>query len=95
MLLGQLPPTSRCRRIIDPALEWTTTDYLLATVADVLNGANWQRSGGNGAKPKPIPRPGSQKRIGQARPAHEVRGLFDQWRTGHLHARPRKAVTHG
>lgn len=39
---------------------WGTTDYLLATIADLLNGANWQRSGGKGRAPSPITRPGAK-----------------------------------
>lgn len=38
--------------------QWTTTDHLLAGVLDALNGANYQRGGGRGSKPKPVPRPG-------------------------------------
>lgn len=34
------------------------TDHLLAAVVDLLAGANWQRGGGKGRKPKPVKRPG-------------------------------------
>lgn len=37
--------------------EWSTTDHLLALIADHLAAANWQR-GGKGPRPKPIKRPG-------------------------------------
>jgi hypothetical protein len=37
---------------------WTMNELLLASVLDVLALANWQRAGGKGNKPKPIPRPG-------------------------------------
>jgi hypothetical protein len=37
---------------------WGVTDHLLAVVADALHNANWQRGGGKGSKPQPIPRPG-------------------------------------
>lgn len=37
---------------------WTLTDQLLALIADQLAAANWQRGGGVGPRPKPIPRPG-------------------------------------
>jgi hypothetical protein len=33
---------------------------MLAAVIDVLQGANWQRGGGKGPKPKPISRPDPQ-----------------------------------
>ena len=37
---------------------WTVDTHLLAGVLDALNGANFQRGGGRGKKPTPIPRPG-------------------------------------
>ncbi len=54
-----LPVGSAVLRALDSEgrLQWTVTDYLLATVVDLLAGANWQRSGGKGSRPKPIPRP--------------------------------------
>ena len=36
---------------------WTVDTHLLAGVLDALNGANFQRSGGRGKKPSPVPRP--------------------------------------
>lgn len=36
---------------------WTVDTYLLAVITDALRGANWQRGGGQGDKPTPIPRP--------------------------------------
>ena len=55
------PRTSALARAIQgDAAEWGTTDYLLAIVADVLQGANYQRGGGKGRKPKPIQRPGKK-----------------------------------
>jgi hypothetical protein len=39
------------------AARWGKAEYLLATVIDVLQGGNWQRGGGKGAKPKPVKRP--------------------------------------
>lgn len=38
-------------------LEWDTTDYLIASVVDLLAVANYQRAGKKGKKPKPLPRP--------------------------------------
>lgn len=40
---------------------WTTDTYMLALVVDCLTGANYQRSGGKGRKPKPVPRPDKAK----------------------------------
>lgn len=37
--------------------DWTLPVALLADIYDVLNAANWQRSGGKGRRPKPWPRP--------------------------------------
>lgn len=36
---------------------WDVNSYLLANVADLLAGANWQRGGGKTARPKPTQRP--------------------------------------
>jgi hypothetical protein len=32
-------------------------EYQLANITDVLLGANWQRGGGKGQRPKPVHRP--------------------------------------
>lgn len=40
------------------AVLWTVTDHLIAVAVDALHNANWQRGGGKGLRPKPIPRPG-------------------------------------
>ena len=38
---------------------WSTSDYILANVVDLLNAANWQRGGDkNKPRPKPVKRPG-------------------------------------
>lgn len=59
---------------------WELTDTLLAHIADLLAGANWQRAGNkNAPRPKPIPRPGvkphGEKRLGTASMS------IDEWRT--------------
>jgi hypothetical protein len=105
VLMGQLPVESRLVRILNPKAAWTSTEYLLANAVDALQGANWQRGGGKGARPKPIVRPGSndRKHFGKARSIGETRDLFDRWRDGRLNATPgqrshihkRKGVTHG
>lgn len=51
-------------------VEWGTTDWLLAGVLDVLQGANWQRGGGKGQRPKPIPRPQSRPEIERKQREH-------------------------
>lgn len=50
---------------------WTDHEYLLAGILDLLAGANWQRGGGKGSRPKPVKRPGDTKgetRYGKAVP---------------------------
>jgi hypothetical protein len=42
-----------------PTVLWSITDHLLATAVDALHSANWQRGGGKGTRPQPIPRPGA------------------------------------
>lgn len=84
---------------------WSTTDYLLAVVADALAIGNWQRSGGKGPRPKPITRPGKEtgKRMGKARPLHEAKRVLEAWRAGTLegvagdrtHVHRKRGVTHG
>lgn len=41
-------------------VDWQVGDYLLARIAHLLAGANWQRGGGKGPKPKPIETPDKQ-----------------------------------
>lgn len=42
----------------EEALAWRLEHHLLALIVDLLAGANWQRGGGKGGKPKPLRRPG-------------------------------------
>jgi hypothetical protein len=71
------------RAIHGEAATWGPAEHLLAAAVDALNGANWQRTGRRGHKPKPVPRP----RPEQARP-RQIRHLgsgplpvaeFDAW----------------
>lgn len=48
---------------------WTTQDHLTALIADSLQLANWQRGGGKGKQPKPIPRPEDAKKKEDAKQA--------------------------
>jgi hypothetical protein len=60
VLLKHLPPEAVTHYKFQPdRAGWGLTEQLLAATVDALRGANWQRSGGKGAKPKPIFRPGS------------------------------------
>ncbi len=85
VLIANLPPESATVREIVGAEygSWTTTDFLLAGVIDVLNGANWQRGGGKGSRPKPLPRPKSlaqleRERVDRERNEARVRALREQ-----------------
>ncbi|WNM65689.1 tail assembly chaperone [Arthrobacter phage Vulpecula] len=65
VVVKQAGPGSALARALDPEMDaWTSgaiTPWLLATVVDLLAGANWQRVGKKSApKPKPLPRPGSK-----------------------------------
>ncbi|ALY08861.1 tail assembly chaperone [Arthrobacter phage Galaxy] len=65
VVVRQAGPGSALARALDPEMDaWTSgavVPWLLATVVDLLAGANWQRAGKKSApKPKPIPRPGSK-----------------------------------
>jgi hypothetical protein len=50
--------------------EWALLAQLVAGVHDRLAEANWQRGGGKGKRPRPIPRPGvdgkSERQFGDA-----------------------------
>lgn len=76
-----LPSTSALARSIhgDQAL-WSTQDHLLALAVDALHAANWQRGGGKGKRPRPVPRPGEQdkgrKRFGTGRMSLDVARTF-------------------
>lgn len=41
---------------------WTTEAHLLAFGVDALRSGNWQRGGGSGKQPEPIPRPADIKK---------------------------------
>lgn len=63
MLVRQLPAESATYRALGgPEASWTLSEHLLAMAVDVLRAANWQR-GGKGARPKPLPRPGSDAEV--------------------------------
>jgi hypothetical protein len=48
--------------VLGDSVDWSVGDYLLARIAHLAAGANWQRSGGKGPKPKPIKVPDGRKR---------------------------------
>jgi hypothetical protein len=48
------------RKLRGDAADWTLTEVLLARLDYRLAGANWQRAGGKGGKPKPLEVPGAK-----------------------------------
>ena len=68
VIIRESSRSSALMRHLKPAeSQWDTNSYLLASAVDALHGANWQRSGGNGKRPDPVPRPND----GPARPSIE------------------------
>ena len=59
-LAAALPAGSAVHRATDPDHAWTIEALLLAHVVDLLALSVWQRGGGKGPRPKPIPRPGAR-----------------------------------
>lgn len=61
--LSHLPRESAlARKLIGEDALWGLNEQLLAMTIDVLRQANYQRGGGKGSKPKPLPRPGLAKK---------------------------------
>ena len=56
-----MPPGCALHRAQDPeGWQWTPDTYLLANLVDLAAAGNWQRGGGKGRRPKPLPRPGAR-----------------------------------
>jgi hypothetical protein len=49
------------RKLAGPMAPWDMNALLLRQILHTLQGANWQRGGGKGQKPKPIDLPDSKK----------------------------------
>lgn len=85
VLLRHLPPDSAFARLqLGEAAGWGIAEHLLAAAVDALHGANWQRSGGKRARPKPIPRPGvgadRESFRGESVPLEEMKRRFAERR---------------
>lgn len=68
VIARQLPRESAlARATVKEHSQWDVIAYLLALLVDSTAMGNWQRGGGKGSKPKPVPRPGADsgnKRFG-------------------------------
>ena len=53
--------------------QWSAEMHRLTDIAEILIGANWQRGGSRGPKPKPLPRPSSKQKFGTATAIDVVR----------------------
>jgi hypothetical protein len=63
VLLKHLPPESALKTELGGEDSvWTLETQLLAAIYDAVAAGNWQRGGGKGKRPKPIPRPGIEGR---------------------------------
>lgn len=57
--LSHLPRDSAlARKLLGNDAPWGLSEQLLALAVDAIRQGNWQRGGGKGGKPKPVPRPG-------------------------------------
>lgn len=84
MLIRNLPADSALSRAVhgNERVEWTPTIELLATIVDALNAAAFQRAGGKGKRPTPVPRPGADRTVrigGTTRSPADVRALLDSY----------------
>lgn len=71
----ELPQGSRVWVTLNADAAWTTADYLAADQADSLTWANWQRAGGKGQKPKPIPRPADMRKQAEAKAFNDAQAI--------------------
>jgi hypothetical protein len=78
VMVRGLPADSATARAVEPYLQWSPTEHLLAHVLDVLRVGNWlvvesnKRKGSRNPYPKPIPRPGDEQEQPQRMTGHEL-----------------------
>lgn len=65
--------------------------YLLALIADYLAEGNWQRGGGRGPRPKPVPRPDDPDSGAEEITADDLRD-FAAWYADQPGGRPTRAL---
>lgn len=93
-LIAHLPANSATHRSVHgPSADWSTGEHLMATIVDLLAWANFQRARGKGTRPKPLKRPGAERRGethfgGTTLPLDEARARLDR-----LHGRKARPVT--
>ncbi len=51
-----------------PMTDWGVNEFLLRQILFALHGANWQRGGGKGQKPKPLDLPDRKRSAPSAKP---------------------------
>ncbi|MCB2411789.1 hypothetical protein LGT39_02860 [Demequina sp. TTPB684] len=83
MIVRQGPrATALARSKLGDSVEWNVLEYLVARAVEALEGANWQRAGSKGSRPKQISRPGEKSestRLGSgALPIHEFNDWWDR-----------------
>jgi hypothetical protein len=75
--------SSLSRAQFGDAASWGVQEHLLAHAVDRLGAGNWQRGGGKGQRPKPVPRPGrgnSETYTGESVPLDEMKRRFAERR---------------
>lgn len=81
--LSHLPPEAALWRSLGSPRQWGWNELLLAAIEHRLSSGNWQRGGGKGRRPKPIPAPGTSPAktvtTGTAVPMSRMRRLLDEW----------------
>lgn len=92
--LTHAPPGAAIRRLRDPLSEFKTAEgTLLSAAVDTLAGANWQRGGGKGPRPKPFLER-AQQELDRRRQDASAPASLDQMAAirAELSARRRRAV---
>lgn len=74
-LTTHLPWGSAIFRAMGLDQAWTTGEHLAAQSVDLMAAANWQRGGGKGSRPKPIPRPSEAKALEDRKERDRLRAL--------------------
>lgn len=83
-LVAGLPSeATTVRAVMGADALWGLPEHFLARILDALAAGNWQRSGGRGPRPKPVPRPGATDRTRYGRTTatrEDVMAYLDQFK---------------